>query len=119
MSIIRWSHMLSDHEVINLNDYSVEVTYKKDGEFVTNSYSFENYTSNCSYEIRKILNDIEDEIVRTKGKKENWDEDTLAFFNKIRKKILNLSNSVARLPVCLKGPIPVSDVLNSVIENSL
>jgi hypothetical protein len=85
-----------------MNDFTVKVSYKnKNLEDVSNrTYDFAQYTEMIKLELMRIIMDVEDAFYTLQGSvaKENWDDDTMTRFQKIRHKLLDQANAVERIP---------------------
>ena len=85
-----------------MSDFSVKISYKnKNLENVSNrTYDFLQYTEMIKLELMRIIMDVEDAfyMLQDAKSKEEWDDATMAQFQKIRHKLLDQANAVERLP---------------------
>lgn len=67
---------------------------------ITKEYTLECYTSSMKYELMRIITDVEDAfyIAQDNKQKEDWDENVLKAFVRIRHKLLDEANAIERLP---------------------
>lgn len=63
-------------------------------------YSLEDYSDMLSMDLKRIITDVEDLIYTMNGNKpkDEWDENALCAFGKIKHKLLDKAGEVARLP---------------------
>ena len=87
------------------NDFTVLIDYlnKNMQQINQRSYTFNEYTNMLELEIKRMILDVEDAYYKFEdGKqKEEWSQDSIQGFNKIRHKLLDVANSIARLPKTL------------------
>ena len=104
-------------------DYTVLVEYRnRDMEKVgERSFYFQEYADLIALEIKRIILDVEDMVYRVEEQhpKANWSSENMVDFQKIRHKLLDEANSVARLPQQLryKGKPCDSKQLNEFIAD--
>ena len=111
-----------------MNDFTVKIAYKnKNLEDVSkHTYGFKQYTEMVKLELMRIIMDVEDAFYMLQGEKakEDWDEKTMAQFQKIRHKLLDQANAVERIPqnLYINGvqcfDVKVSKMLADLINNS-
>lgn len=85
-----------------MDNYTVNIQFKnKDLETVaTRSYTLSNYCEELRFNVMKTIMDVENAFYELQGEKgkRQWDDDTLAMFNRIRHNLLNTANNIQRLP---------------------
>lgn len=83
-------------------DLRVKVTYRNEKmePVITKEYTLDCYTSSMKYELMRIITDVEDAlyIAQDNKQKEDWDENVLKAFVRIRHKLLDEANAIERLP---------------------
>ena len=90
-------------------DYTVKTEFvnKETGERFSQVFPFDAYCNNLSYQLKQVLYEVENAFYRSENYKDRdqWDEETKDAFVKIRKKLLNGINGIARLPntLCYQG----------------
>ena len=88
--------------MINIQEIGVKVTYKdKDlRPKYTKTYSLNEYTDMLREDLLRIVTDVENLCYATNGNlpKEDWDDDTLNEFNRIKHKLLDKAGDIGRLP---------------------
>lgn len=90
------------------------------------AYSFNEYTGMLELEIKRLILDVEDAFYKFEnGKQKNeWTQESLQGFNRIRHKLLDVANSVGRLPKTLhyKGvscsETRLSELIADMIDNA-
>lgn len=109
-----------------IKDFTVKIDYKNKylEQVDEKEFGFDEYTQMIKLNLQRVIMDIEDLFYQTYGSKDEWSKDTVASFQKIRHKILDQANSVARLPQTLhcKGipcnAMKVSEYLANIINNA-
>lgn len=111
-----------------MNDFTVKVAYRSKDMTDTRewTYDFKQYTEMMKRELMRIIMEVEDTIYHLQGSrsKEEWDSETMEYFQKIRHKLLDQANSIERLPQTLhyKGvscaSINLSEMLANIIDSS-
>lgn len=107
-------------------DFTVTIEFrdkdlKKVGE---RSYTFNEYSELLKMELFRVIMDVEDMLYCKFGSKQEWDSDVDASFQKIRHKLLDLANSVERLPSKLRykgvscASVNLSEVLAQMFRGS-
>lgn len=85
-----------------MSDFTVKIAYKnRNLENVSSrTYDFQQYAEMVKLELMRIIMDVEDAFYTLQGgkAKEEWDEETMNRFQKIRHKLLDQANAVERLP---------------------
>lgn len=109
-------------------DFTVEIQYlNKDLEEIKRkSFLFSEYVGMLELEVKRMILDIEDAFYKFEdGKqKEEWSEEAKRDFNKIRHKLLDVGNSIGRLPKTLhyKGvscsEAKLSEVIAEMIDSA-
>lgn len=88
-----------------MNDFKVNIEYKDKRLQTINerTYEFNEYVQMIQLELMRIIMDIEDAFYHMQGnkQKEEWDNDVLSAFQKIRHKLLDQANAIKRLPSTL------------------
>lgn len=88
-----------------MNDFTVKVAYKNKhtSELKEWTYDFRSYTEMMKRDLMRVIMEVEDVIYHLEdGKsKDEWDEDTMTRFQKIRHKLLDQANAIERLPQTL------------------
>lgn len=83
-------------------DLRVKVTYRNEKmePVITKEYTLDCYTSSMKYELMRIITDVEDALYMAQDnkQKEDWDENVLKAFVRIRHKLLDEANAIERLP---------------------
>ena len=86
-------------------DFTVKIDYlnKNMEQINQKTYAFQEYTNMLELEIKRMILDVEDAFYKLEeGKqKADWSQETQQSFNKIRHKLLDVANSVGRLPKTL------------------
>lgn len=86
-------------------DFTVLIDYlNKNMEHVNQkTYMFFEYTNMLELEIKRMILDVEDAYYKFENgkQKSEWSEESLNGFNKIRHKLLDVANAIARLPKTL------------------
>ena len=110
-----------------LNDYTVSIIIKnRDLESISErTYSLTGYCQELKHNLAHVLNDIEQSFTDLQGgkQKEQWDEQTILAFQKIRKNLLNSANSIERLPKNIKHKglridgIPAGEFVANILSN--
>jgi len=109
-----------------IQDYTVvtEFVNKDTGEKLNRVYPFDAWCNNASFELKQVLYEVENVLSQFEGKdREEWSAVTAEAFNKIRRKLLNNINGIARLPSALHcqnisiSNVPVSEMLARIIDN--
>lgn len=85
------------------NDFTVKVVHRsKDSaqEWKEWSYDLTQYAYVTKRELVRVITDVEDALYAAQGdkSKEDWDEDTMTRFQRIRHKLLDQANAIERLP---------------------
>lgn len=84
------------------DDLKVRVTYRNEKmePVITKEYTLDCYTSSLKYELMRIITDVEDALYMAQDnkQKEDWDENVLKSFVRIRHKLLDEANAIERLP---------------------
>lgn len=103
-----------------MSDWIVKIEYKNENmeTVVEKDYDFHQYTEMLHLELMRIIMEVEDAFYFFTGKqKDDWDEETVKRFKKIRHKLLDQANAIKRLPTTLsyKGvpanQIPLSEYI--------
>lgn len=85
-----------------MNDFSVKVTYRgKDSASGKEwTYDLKQYADLMKRELVRIIMDVEDALYVAQGdkSKDEWDEETMMRFQRIRHKLLDQANAIERLP---------------------
>ena len=85
-----------------MSDFTVKIAYKnKNLENVnTRTYDFQQYAEMIKLELMRVIMDVEDAFYFLQGSKakEEWSEESINKFQKIRHKLLDQANSIERLP---------------------
>lgn len=88
-----------------MSDWTVKIEYKnKDLETVVEKeYDFTQYTAMLQLELMKVISEVEDAFYEFSGgkQKDEWDEELMGKFKKIRSKLLDQANAIKRLPQTL------------------
>lgn len=98
-----------------MKEYTVKVDYvdKQTGERFAKAYTLDSYVNNVSYDLKQVLFEVENIFSQIEDykPKEYWSEESKDSFFRIRKKLLNHINGIARLPstLCCDG-IPINSV---------
>lgn len=108
-------------------DYTVRTEFmnRDTGERYTRVYPLSSYCQNVSFELKQVLYEAESAFYRIENYKDRdqWSEESKDSFAKIRKKLLNHINGIARLPseLCYQGipcnSVPASKILADMIDN--
>lgn len=108
------------------SDFSVVVDYKNKNmdTISTHEYTMNEYVQMLSIELKRIIADVENSFYDLQnGKDKNdWDDNTIAAFNKIRHKLLDQANAIERFPINLRykgvpcGSIKASEYLTAIIN---
>lgn len=84
------------------SDYTVKTEFvnKNTGEHYSQEYPFDAYCNNISFQLKQVLYDVENAFYRAENYKDRdqWDDEQKELFGKIRKKLLDGVNGIARLP---------------------
>lgn len=109
-------------------DFTVKIEYlnKNLEQIKQKSYTFNEYVGMLELEIKRLILDVEDGFYRLENgkQKSEWSEETLRSFNRIRHKLLDVGNSIGRLPKTLhyKGvscsEAKLSEVIADMIDNA-
>lgn len=85
-----------------MNDFSVKVTYRgKDSASGKEwTYDLKQYADLMKRELVRIIMDVEDALYVAQGdkSKDEWDEETMMRFQRVRHKLLDQANAIERLP---------------------
>lgn len=85
--------------------YNVHITYRNERlEPVADYlYSLDEYTQMLRNDQVRMISDMEDMVYEATGgkSKEDWDDDVWAKFERVKHKILDKANEIARLPSTL------------------
>ena len=105
-----------------MSDFSVKVSYKnKNLEKVKDcTYDFSEYTEMIYSGLMRVIMDIEDVFYKLEDSKakEQWSEESLSEFQKIRHKILDQANAVKRLPQnTFYKEIPMNEFVADILDN--
>lgn len=111
-----------------MNDFSVKISYKnKKLENVSDRvYDFRQYAEMIKLELMRVIMDVEDAfyMLQDAKSKDDWDDETMAQFQKIRHKLLDQANAVERIPQNLYfngmkcSDTSVSKMLADVLNNA-
>lgn len=100
--ITKWLIIQCENKGESMSDFTVKISYKnRNLENVSvRTYDFQQYAEMVKLELMRIIMDVEDVFYSLQnGKaKEEWDEETMGKFQKIRHKLLDQANAVERLP---------------------
>ena len=110
------------------SDYTVKVEYynKQTGQKEQRVYPFTGYINNMAFELKQVFYEIENLFYKIEGYKErdNWSEESKNAFAKIRKKMLDNINNIARLhsTLCYKGipcgSMPAGEMMAKLIDHA-
>lgn len=85
-----------------MTDFTVKVTYRgKDAASGKEwNYDLRQYADLMKRELVRVIMDVEDALYAAQGdkSKDEWDEETMARFQRIRHKLLDQANAIERLP---------------------
>lgn len=85
-----------------LNDYTVNVTYKNRSLESVNqkNYSLVDYCQEQKLNLMHVITDVENAFYLMQGdrSKDEWDQEALETFQRIRHKLLDAANSIVRMP---------------------
>lgn len=88
-----------------IHDYSVNVAYRnrETGAIEARRYPFEEYCLDIGYSLKRTLRLVEDAFqdIQNDKSKEDWSEDVLKSFQRIRGALLDNANNIERLPQTL------------------
>ena len=109
-------------------DFTVLIDYlnKNMEQIDQKSYPFFEYTNMLELEVKRLILDVEDAYYKfEQGKqKDQWSPESLQGFNRIRHKLLDVANAIARLPKTLhyKGvscaDMKLSEMIAEMIDNA-
>lgn len=87
-------------------EFTVSIDYfnKNMEQINRKTYAFNEYTSMLELEVKRLILDVEDAFYKLQnGKtKSEWDDEAMQNFNRIRHKLLDVSNAIGRLPKTLQ-----------------
>lgn len=92
-----------------INDYTVNVVYKNRNmeQVFKKNYQLADYCQEQKINILKVISDVENSFYRSQDgfSKESWPQPVIDEFQRIRHKLLDIANSIERLPqnLCFKG----------------
>lgn len=92
-----------------LNDYTVNITYKNRSleDVSQRSYPLSDYCQEQKINLLHTITDVENAFYTLQGNqsKNEWSQDAMELFQRIRHKLLDCANNVERLPknLCHKG----------------
>lgn len=85
-----------------MSDWKVKIEYKNENleTVIEKEYDFIEYTEMLRQELMKDIVDIEDAFYLFSGnkQKDEWDEEIMKRFKRIRHKLLDQANAIRRLP---------------------
>lgn len=88
-----------------MSGWTVKIEYKNKNleTVVEKEYDFIQYTSMLQLELMKIITEVEDAFYTLSGnkQKEEWSEEMMSRFKRIRNKLLDQANAIKRLPQTL------------------
>ena len=109
-------------------DFTVKVDHinKQTGEHYSRIYPFSAYCNNASFDLKQVLYEVENLFFKLENYKnrEEWSDESQEAFSKVRKKLLNNINNIARLPETLhyKGSpcnsAPSGEMIAQIINNA-
>lgn len=115
--------------VMRLKDFQVTVVYKDKnvGAKQLHTYDFDEYAELAGLELKRIIFDVEEAFyeMQDQKSKEDWPPEVLGRFNKIRHKLLDWGNSIARLPQTLRykgipcNTVNLSELLADIINKEM
>lgn len=84
-----------------MKDFTVKIAYRnKAMDSVSEwTYDFQQYAEMTKRELMRVITDVEDLVYQLQNKpKDEWDDNTMDRFQKIRHKLLDQANAIERLP---------------------
>lgn len=93
-----------------MSDFEVEISYinRKTNEAVVKRTDFEQYTRTIGRDLMYMISDIEALFTELNNGKpiDEWTDESLQKFLMMRREILNLGNSIVRLPEVMRIKSP-------------
>lgn len=88
-----------------IRDYNVAVSYRNrdTGAMETRRYPFSDYCLDTGYSLKRVLRLVEDAFqdLQDNKPKEEWSDEAVRAFQKIRGQLLDCANNIERLPSTL------------------
>ena len=100
-----------------LNDFTVNLVIKdKNMRSVSErTYTLQTYCQDLKYNLTRVINDVEDAFCKIQNvkSKDQWSDETVELFQRIRHSLLNNANNIERLPKNARYKGKPSDSVNS------